>query len=323
MPVRERVFGGTAGFWLRRRKKNLPANSGIKPTDSDNVIAKDEYKQQFHIGWDEERCRPVYASASSTQTSSTSSDEEEESEKQIEEESTRVPTRSAITSFCDDKIVNQTLKAVNKRSSFGNMKPRKPRSTFGSRKRWTLLDFDEESVPKRVRVSDMSKSTVDDTNNEIESFGLMDGVRDPLAENEKLRGPAMKRSKRTLSEDSASKEGDASVFEFNGDENDNQIELSQVGHPTSKTSLTVARAFFEQLDTNCALTLDSSQSPDVHKANIRTRRKVSLDDPGLVEEYKRYCTSCKDANVGPLSIQHFLAYRSNAKTTLYDGFLDE
>ena len=105
--------------------------------------------------------------------------------------------------------------------------------------------------------------------------------------------------------------------------------MMKIPQPSHKTPLTVARAFFEDLDKNEVLTLssnnDATTNHSMKRDPIRTKRSVNLADPKLQKQYSLYCTAARDNGVPPIDLKEFVKSRGNFFQTLgmFDGILEE
>ena len=114
--------------------------------------------------------------------------------------------------------------------------------------------------------------------------------------------------------------------------NDMYVKIPQ---PSHKTPLTVARAFFEDLDKNEVLTVqklsqDTATQNNIHDGSvkrdpIRTKRPFNLADPKLKKQYSLYCNAARDSGVTPIDLKEFVKSRENFFHTLgmFDGILEE
>lgn len=123
-----------------------------------------------------------------------------------------------------------------------------------------------------------------------------------------------------------------------------------VNQPTSQTSLLRARKFFERLDLETLavekvmhkamenaqedlIGVMSSSSPVVAPPTLqnRSRRDLSLREPGVATVYNTHLQVCREADVTPLSLKAFWEEQrkqrdldgNNKNKRFYDGFLDE
>ena len=102
----------------------------------------------------------------------------------------------------------------------------------------------------------------------------------------------------------------------------------KIPQPSHKTPLTVARAFFEDLDKNEVLTVSSNNdttTSNIKRDPIRTKRSVNLADPKLQKQYSMYCNAARDNGVPPIDLKEFVKSRGNFFQTLgmFDGILEE
>ncbi len=131
----------------------------------------------------------------------------------------------------------------------------------------------------------------------------------------------------------------------NNDSNDFTEAIGLIKQPSSHTSLSLAKAYFDYLDkTNLQTvavdeeetTSDSSTTNKDAPANnsitirrtvpsTRTRRTINYQCPTLKNEYKAYHDSALSCGIEPLSIREFACQRWKHfhKEGFFDGFFDE
>ena len=127
-------------------------------------------------------------------------------------------------------------------------------------------------------------------------------------------------------------------FSGSGEDDDRSTKIRpKLTQPSGQSSLSAARAFFEQLDETSELSVENKDvllSPDLRRhrrgadgtvaaACVRTSRTAGIDDPKLVAEYKQYC---KSSDITPLPLREYVIHRNsffNSSTTICDGLLDD
>ena len=127
-------------------------------------------------------------------------------------------------------------------------------------------------------------------------------------------------------------------FSGSGEDDDRSTKLRpKLTQPSGQSSLSAARAFFEQLDETSELSVENKDvllSPELRRhrrgadgtvaaACVRTSRTAGIDDPKLVAEYKQYC---KSSDITPLPLREYVIHRNsffNSSTTICDGLLDD
>lgn len=133
----------------------------------------------------------------------------------------------------------------------------------------------------------------------------------------------------------------SSELDFSGggeNDDDRSTKLRpKLTQPSGQSSLSAARAFFEQLDETSELSVENKDvllSPELRRhrrgadgtiaaACIRTSRTADIDDPKLVAEYEQYC---KSSDITPLPLREYVIHRNsffNSSTTICDGLLDD
>ena len=127
-------------------------------------------------------------------------------------------------------------------------------------------------------------------------------------------------------------------FSGSGEDDDRSTKIRpKLTQPSGQSSLSAARAFFEQLDETSELSVENKDvllSPELRRhrrgadgtvaaACVRTSRTAGIDDPKLVAEYKQYC---KSSDITPLPLREYVIHRNsffNSSTTICDGLLDD
>jgi len=113
-----------------------------------------------------------------------------------------------------------------------------------------------------------------------------------------------------------------------GDDFKDHLMLQQ---PSSRTSLSIAKAYFDYLDKTHLPTSDedasafSMQRSGTGCISSRTRFTIDYQCPHLKLEYKKYCEAAAECGVDPLGIQEFASQRGKHfnKEGFFDGFFDE
>lgn len=113
-----------------------------------------------------------------------------------------------------------------------------------------------------------------------------------------------------------------------GDDFKDHLLLQQ---PSSRTSLSIAKAYFDYLDKTHLPTSDedasaiSMQMSGTRCISSRTRFTIDYQCPHLKLEYKKYCDAATGCGVEPLEIQEFASQRGKHfnKEGFFDGFFDE
>mmetsp|Transcript_35838 Transcript_35838/g.52360 ORF Transcript_35838/g.52360 Transcript_35838/m.52360 type:complete len:402 (-) Transcript_35838:606-1811(-) len=95
--------------------------------------------------------------------------------------------------------------------------------------------------------------------------------------------------------------------------------------PSFNTSLSSAKAFFENLDTTEQLSIDNKESLNESNSRcIRTTWRANIDCPLLRESYDEYCKATMLSGVHPISLKEYANNRAHFQhaQNLEDGFLD-
>lgn len=93
--------------------------------------------------------------------------------------------------------------------------------------------------------------------------------------------------------------------------------------PTSTTSLSAARRFFHQLDTNHPLQLDSTKEESPHWLPGRSSRAVMVHDHDVRAAYQAHVENCEANDLAYLTLESFVEQRAHFEPALYNGFLDD
>jgi hypothetical protein len=304
--LRHRVFGGKSGIWLCRKRSAAPS-------------------ARKSLGWDEERCRPIFSNNTSSTTSS-SSHSDQDGRPKVDVLMKSVPS-SSVT-------VSSPLRKRTCRPAFGSKKAVSrifdTEELFSSYLDISLLSKPTEALPESdgFAINNFTSSSCDGDNGIIESSSTIVSTNDENGPNiEKCVSCSSSTNVRLLTS-IISNETNLSEFDFTNDESDKDDTTCSVRQPGATTQLAVARAYFARLDAASPLALEkAAPSPTMIQATARrSRRRLPHTNPALQEEYANYCLACRDANVRTaLSIHDFIKHRDSfaAKDRLYDGFLDE
>lgn len=351
-------------MWLRKRRsrkggkridlEELPTLESVEkkePSMIPFVSQKSEgAKLQKHsknyektVGWDDVRCRPIYGceseSTSSTSLSSSDSDDDDGDSGSFvvgvdDDNSSQLDLLSSSSSPTrkDRSPPSYPIRKkilFDRSTTLGN--GRIPSRSFGgSRKRSaSVLDgLTDDNINMNCLALPPKKNRLDP--NESETSSEASSIPNAAFVDNKTSDCFASSSSCALSDCDAENGclNKDSVFEFQNEDADQP--LLDVRQPSSKTSLSVARTFFEQLDKGEQLvTMDeSSCTPIVHSRPAgRTRRRLPVSDLLVKKDYKHYCNACKQAGVKPLQIEDFVRQRStffrSPTSKLYDGFLDD
>lgn len=238
---------------------------------------------------------------------------------------------------------------------------RKRRGAFGSRRRVTTLDETPDvageltpqqngnddsgasvSTSKRLRIDG------DEEGNNDEAAGVVAGTtpHQPPTWRSILKRPKgdghqpVSAAVTSTTTTAASSGGDLTDFEFHGDDDEEGSEnrhpaktpAAVVHQPSALTSLSVARKFFEKLDSDDQhqLAVDDRLTPQMSAGggratrNGRTFRVLDLSNPVVADEYRQYAHACAAADVEPLKLESFLHQRRLFHAdAVYDGILDD
>lgn len=364
----DRSYGGKAGIWLKKRRKQAvhpqqtkvtppSTTSSIKKNHSDEASTAQNPSKQVIIGWDDKRCRPIYresaasssGTCSTTASTSTINNSDDETEARDDDGS-----RKEDCSDEEDVDTGEPTSSVLVTNTNKTETLRKNRA-YGSRKRVSNLsschDIMEVQQRKRQHVTNKKKTTLDaasmmtpSTNSRMtfdletpQTLGLGDNICDALNSDTKATprdfGASNDSTVAFKTTRPAKKEKKSASLAMKP-KNTKQRKLpalaqldfidEQVSQPSSTTSLAAARAFFERLDAQQTLILDTSDTPVGKKKCIRTRRAISVEgNDGLQKEYQDYVAATRATGVEPLSLEQYAVNRSAFfRGDMYEGFLN-
>lgn len=334
MKARRGVFGGTAGLWLLR-KKHRKGEAAARTQSTECSVALDDEpcrsKKESWIGWDDERCRPVYNDDHSTASTQPSSNNSVNGNNNSDTSITASPPEYALQKSPDTPKESLIKMAAN------NNKGR--RRVFAVRKRHYVpvtethspspssdaSSSSEHHPSKRIRLessssgiksSSSSKSEFTERNGATVFVNIFDAS---------IQSKDGDKDIPKLSQESES----SSVFDFEK-QNEKETEPTEVRQPGHQTSLDVARAFFEQLDSDqTLLTLEdvscSQETRSGVKQSIVKTTRGKLPPKVAQTEYRKYCTVCRGSKVKPLPMERFLEQRGTyfRRGDVFDGMFDE
>ena len=317
-----------------------------KEKTEENLPAKPNHAKRNVVGWDDLKCRPIYENSSTASTTSSTSVDESDDDETVDpilESRDDVSGKNKRT-VGDESAVESSLVVT---SSSDNTESRKTRA-YGSRKRKSNLSSSRHNTCKlkRQHVSKKNKETVPvdvvmtpsmnsmtfdpitpqtglgnnicAALNSVTKEALLDSLVSDV--NSKDTKPEKERKEILIKGRKKTKQPTMPLLaelDFVDDDN--------VSQPSSTTSLSAAKAFFERLDAQQKLTLDASESPVLQgKKCVRTRRAVHIQSDSLRQEYEEYVSATKATGVEPLSVEEYAVNRSAFFRTgdMYDGFLD-
>jgi hypothetical protein len=340
MKARRGVFGGTAGIWLLRKKLReqkgdapatvaLPADSrsSSKSTkdSADERVPSPSKNGSTWIGWDDVRERPIYDGHSTTSTKNDDSDA-----------SVGLPPSMSNggKSHTPKELLIKT-KNIATKGRRGVFVVRKHHFVPVTETRNSPTS-DESSMSsyvhqhKRICIQSSSSSKSSARGKSIETDrkntgSYVDTVFNDITNN---NGPS-KPNKKSKDGSKLSQESDSySIFDF--DKHQQEVELTEVRQPGYQTTLSVARAFFAQLDSDhTLLTLEGvsccqESCSATKQSEIKTTRG-KLPPKVAQAQYRKYCAVCSESKVKPLPIERFLEQRSTffRSGDVFDGMFDE
>jgi hypothetical protein len=360
--MRNRAYGGKAGIWLKKRKRQVVPNAGDIPSSQQHKkvipvqdgVMEDQRNSitRTLIGWDDVRCRPIYKEASEATATSDGLDDE--------------PMEQAVefthTEISDEDDHTPDLSTEESSGFNVSSEPHvsKKARAYGSRKRANPPDEDHvernhverkrahvSTAVNKGRVASTLMPMVTPSNNHI-PYDLVTPQRVfssiCSALNSDTKATPLGRS---VDDDVSfgvtehkKEEQKKKVFAFGRKKGASsrrgstlpvlaeldfvdKVNVPLVGQPSSSTSLDAAKAFFERLDSQQKLTLDASDTPG--KACVRTRRAIHVQSHGIRQEYEQYAAATKASGVDPLSMEQYARNRVAFFRTgdMFDGFLDE
>jgi len=122
-------------------------------------------------------------------------------------------------------------------------------------------------------------------------------------------------------------------FEYSIENETHTLTPNLVLQPSSNTSLSAAKAYFDQLDSKHVLKVSSEMSsPRISHPCVRTMRKIDYNCPQLLKDYDEYCKTSQECNLSPLSLKRYTTWRNQSifpiggnskQMRICDGMLDE
>jgi hypothetical protein len=325
MPRSTKTYGG--GDEIIIKKRSISAST-IKPYPCKNSRSLSPVDV---LQWDDVNCRPIFEISSSGP------------ENFIEEESRKVCTPPRVDASDDWSLLNL----------------RRRKRSYESRALKTFFPKDERPAPIRnVRRNNLTSRLVKECNRSnvevtatssaffrlpqpnAEKFGLSFEHCSPCVKSdnsicEDLKGyeclqllsletrNACSNTSETLKKDILKGRSFKKLKEGNVQEIDSRAsDLSR--QPTSTTSISTAKAYFDKLDA-IELSLDTSSSPQDHPIRCgRSQKRINLCDVELQKEYKYYCFASKESGISPISLNDYAKSRSDIfrRNEIFDGFLD-
>ncbi|KAI2488955.1 hypothetical protein MHU86_26009 [Fragilaria crotonensis] len=310
----KKTYGGACGIFIKKRQRVLTVATSCRTATSMRTVTPSP--TALLVGWDDVKCRPIFeiASPSPTPISDEDNDDQHDSpiSEQIQNKWNGEPTRKRQKAYGTQKRDNffpeapkltgvsakvTGHKALPVRSS-PDAQATKKCSTFAS------PPIVEESICDAL---DSSRKQVA-TRSEPCNLPLTTAVVVPTSVTD---GMVLKKRRR-----SNKPKVEISTTELDFVEDTKQ--------PTSTTSVTAAKAFFDRLD-SVELQLDASQTPLVHTKRCgRTQKEVDLRDGNLQREYEIYSVASRQSGVTPIPLVEYAQNRSDIfrRFEMFDGFLD-
>ena len=311
----KKTYGGACGIFIKKRQGVLSVETSCLSASSIRTITPSP--TALLVGWDDVKCRPIFeiASPSPTPISDEDNDDEDKSPttEQIQNKWNREPARKRHKAYGTQKrdnffpeatkftVVSAKItgrKTLPHRSSPAAQAAKKC-STFAS------PPFVEESICDALDSSRKQTSTRSEPCNPA----LTTSVVVPTTVTDGMVLKKRRRSNKPKVEIATT-------------------ELDFVEHtrqPTSTTSVSAAKAFFDRLD-SVQLQLDASQTPHVHTKRCgRTQKQVDLRDDDLQREHEIYSMASRQSGVTPIPLAEYAHNRSDIfrRHEMFDGFLDE
>mmetsp|Transcript_25636 Transcript_25636/g.49240 ORF Transcript_25636/g.49240 Transcript_25636/m.49240 type:complete len:851 (-) Transcript_25636:131-2683(-) len=315
--------------------KNALCNQNTPKSGSDSVAAQ--------IGWDHEKCRPIFYAACKYKQQLFEEEDEDSSEGE-----TKVASLSSLgeaNNDYDENLGVRTRPHFQKRRVYGST--RKPRSRL-------LPDSDHFPSPHKLptainspilqgcesrRVTFLVSSDENEKRRSVSEPRNQPRNDIDVLPSTKHQDPKLRRRRKgdILRGGgvciSCSDAPSASRAMLN--EDDDFKGCNDTGPPSqvsSKTSLNSARAYFQHLDSNHNLTLldddDANNFCNVKNDVIRTSRKLKnfKHNPQFRYDYRKYCETLSGAGVPPISMKEFAENWNRYFTErgiIRDGLLDE
>lgn len=351
MKIRGRTFSGTSGVWFRRKKRTppLPAallsatssapwslsslstnnnNNNGHPVSSQTPIKKGETQsvstcsQKFSVDWDDVRCRPIYEGRSSQNEDTENMDSlESELDELYQKDNSSMVSSSSSTSQenCgkQNMLVNTRVSWLpHKRKRKDNVSRRGKRKFGSTHTAAALVDI---TPPLTKRLVARHQETAEDHVHSSSTYAVPTSLlRRPRKGTTATCTPAVEFPETNLDFD----ENECKAIIDTNFSTSTGPAPKTPHQPTSKTSLSMARRFFEQLDSNHPLQMDHSDtavkalistslSTSPARETGRTRRSPRVSREQVCrKEYRHYCEACLVADVKPLTLRIFLSERS-------------
>jgi len=349
MKIRDRTFSGASGVWFRRKKTTLrpsaplPATSpGPWPSSSLNANNNNKKKkgrpvssqtpvkrgkkqsesmcsQKCLVDWDDVRCRPVYEGRSSQNEDPENMDSLESDLDELDrKDNSSMVSSSSSTS---QESYGKQNKLVKTRVSWLSHKRKKPdivsqrgKRKFGSTRTTALVDI-TPPLTKKLEHKQKETAEEDHVHSSLASAAPTSLLRRSQKGTTATYTPAADFPETNL--DFQENECEATI-----DTNCSSSDSKTPHQPTSKTSLSLARRFFQRLDSNHPLQMgrsdtafkafiSNSLSTSPARETGRTQRSPLVSREQVCgKEYQTYCEACLVAGVKPLTLRTFLAQRS-------------
>ena len=196
--------------------------------------------------------------------------------------------------------------------------------TFGQRKTKaiaTALAFEEDVVSKRPRVSDYSEKVSKSTKLGRSMSQEIDTTSNETTGKRPKQVIEPKNDAKTFNSSEQRRQSTTNTSDLDYNEYD-EVKIEQ---PTSRTSLELAKRFFEKLDQEqlAVSTKGDMSPPPLSRPVVRTRRTLDLENN---PDYCYHLNICRGAGVKPLSMKAFWEQRKQhhkPSDRVYNGFFDE
>ena len=233
----------------------------------------------------------------------------------------------------DDSLLGKNVFEDDKQplilDSMENARLKTRKRTFGQRKTKAIasaLDFEEDVVSKRPRVSDYSEEVSQSTKlGPTMSQEEMDTTSNETTGKQPKQVTVPENDEKPFNSPKQQRQSTKNISDLDYNEYDDM----KIEQPTSRTSLELAKRFFEKLDQE-QLTVSSKgdmSPPPLSRPIVRTRRTLDLENnPELARLYQTHVNFCRGAGVKPLSMKAFWEQRKQhhkPSDRVYNGFFDE
>ena len=309
-----KTYGGACGIFIKKRQSILSVKNAGLPVASKRAITPSP--TALLVGWDDVKCRPIFEIASPSPTPISDEDNDDEDcaplSKQVQNQWSAERARKRLKSYGTQRRDNFFPEASKLTVVSGKAPSRKMAKVGSSPTTQATHKCSTFASPLVVEgsICDALNSSQKQSAMRLEPCALAHSEAF-LVTTSQTDGMAFKKRQRS---NKSKVQRTTSELDFAED----------AKQPTSRTSVSAAKAFFEHLDST-ELQLDASQTPLVTKKRCgRTQKQVDLRDGDLQHEYEIYSMSSRQSGVTPVPLAEYAQNRSDIfrRHEMFDGFLD-